>query len=122
MKFEIHFGVKNLDNDNSKKVYTIDDLYKEQMADNAKAVASKDFSMMLIQYRQTLRLRFRHEKELARYQLRLRFRHEKELARYQLDNLAVESFRLEAAMTALCEQSANESNKLSQKIIDINNQ
>ena len=108
MKFEINFGVKNLDcNDNSKKVYTINDLYKEQMADNAKAVASKDFSMMLIQYRQTLRLRFRHEKELARY---------------QLDNLAVESFRLEAAMTALCEQSANESNKLSQKIIDINNQ
>ena len=108
MKFEINFGVKNLDrNDSSKKVYTIDDLYKEQMADNAKAVASKDFSMMLIQYRQTLRLRFRHEKELARY---------------QLDNLAVESFRLENAMTALCEQSANEANKLSQKIIDINNQ
>ena len=108
MKFEINFGVKNLDrNDNSKKVYTIDDLYKEQMADNAKAVASKDFSMMLIQYRQTLRLRFRHEKELARY---------------QLDNLAVESFRLEAAMTALYEQSANDTNKLSQKIIDVNNQ
>ena len=108
MKFEINFGVKNLDrNDNSKKVYTIDDLYKEQMADNAKAVASKDFNMMLIQYRQTLRLRFRHEKELARY---------------QLDNLAVESFRLEAAMTALYEQSANDANKLSQKIIDINNQ
>lgn len=108
MKFEINFGVKNLDrNDNSKKVYTIDDLYKEQMADNAKAVASKDFNMMLIQYRQTLRLRFRHEKELARY---------------QLDNLAVESFRLENAMTALHEQSANEANKLSQKIIDISNQ
>ena len=108
MKFEINFGVKNLDrNDSSKKVYTIDDLYKEQMADNAKAVASKDFSMMLIQYRQTLCLRFRHEKELARY---------------QLDNLAVESFRLEAAMTALYEQSDNEANKLSQKIIDINNQ
>ena len=107
MKFEVNFGVKNLNHVNSKKVYTIDDLYKEQMADNAKAVASKDFSMMLIQYRQTLRLRFRHEKELARH---------------QLDNLAVESFRLETAMADLFAQAVDEADKLNKKITEINNQ
>ena len=107
MKFEVNFGVKNLNHVNSKKVYTIDDLYKEQMADNAKAVASKDFSMMLIQYRQTLRLRFRHEKELARH---------------QLDNLAVESFRLETAMADLFAQAVDEADKLKKKITEINNQ
>lgn len=108
MKFEINFGVKNLDKANSdKKVYTIYDLYKEQLAEDAKALASKDFGIMLIQYRQTMQLRFQHAKELSRQ---------------QLDNLAVECFRLETALTVLHEQAVDEANDLRmRKITEMNN-